>query len=119
MEHGCCLLNIALADVREGQIPQDDGLGLVTALEAACGALQDRPCLGAVTEGKIARALYPSEAVGGQEAWAGSVVCMAWRCASAAPRAAAQYLGSASIASPSANCPKCVTAPAADLLTVA
>ena len=26
VEHGCCLLDVALADVREGQVPQDDGL---------------------------------------------------------------------------------------------
>jgi hypothetical protein len=45
VEHGCGLLNVALADVREGQIPEDDRLGLVTTLEAAGGALQDRPCL--------------------------------------------------------------------------
>jgi hypothetical protein len=68
VEHGCGLLNVALADVREGQIPQDDRLGLVTALEAACGALQNRPCLRAVAKGEIAGALDPSEPVGGEEA---------------------------------------------------
>src|SRR5829696_6882331 len=66
MEHGCCLFDVALADVREGQIPQDDRLRLVTTLEAACSALQDRLCLRAITEGEIARALYPSEPVGGE-----------------------------------------------------
>ena len=71
VEHGCCLVDVALADVREGQISQDDRLGLVTTLEAACGALQDRLCLGAVTEGEIAGALDPSKAVGGQEAMGG------------------------------------------------
>src|SRR5688572_16216221 len=68
VEHGCCLFDVALADVREGQISQNDRLGLMTTLEAACGALQDRSCLGAVTEGEIAGALYASEAVGGEEA---------------------------------------------------
>ena len=41
VEHGGGLVEVVLADVREGQIPQNDCLGLVTALEAACGALQD------------------------------------------------------------------------------
>ena len=71
VEHGCCLFDVALADVREGQIPEDDRLGLVTTLEAACGALQDRPCLGAVAEGEIAGALNPSEPVGGEKAMGG------------------------------------------------
>ena len=66
VEHGCCLVDVALADMREGQISEDYGLRLVTTLEAACGALQDRPCLGAVAKGEIAGALYPSEAVGGE-----------------------------------------------------
>src|SRR5512133_2850100 len=64
MKHGCGLLDVALTDVSEGQIPQDDRLRLVTALEAACGALQDRAGLRAVTEGEIAGALNPSEPVG-------------------------------------------------------
>jgi hypothetical protein len=34
VEHGCCLLDVALVDVGEGQVSQDDCLGLVTALEA-------------------------------------------------------------------------------------
>jgi hypothetical protein len=71
VEHGCGLVDIALADMGKGQIPQDDRLGLVTTLEAAGGALQDRPCLGAVTEGEIAGALNPSEAVGGEKAVGG------------------------------------------------
>ena len=66
VEHGCCLVDVALADVREGQVPEDDRLGLVTTLEAARGALQDRPRLRAVAKGEIAGALYPSEAVGGE-----------------------------------------------------
>jgi hypothetical protein len=44
VEHGCCLVDIALADIREGQVPEDDRLRLVTTLEAPCGALQDRLC---------------------------------------------------------------------------
>jgi hypothetical protein len=67
VEHGCRLVDVALADVREGQIPKDDRLGLVTTMEAACGALQDRPRLGAVAKGEIARALNPSEPVGGEK----------------------------------------------------
>jgi hypothetical protein len=38
VEHGCGLFDVALADVGEGQIPQDDRLGLVSTLEAAGGA---------------------------------------------------------------------------------
>jgi hypothetical protein len=78
VEHGCCLFDVALADVSEGQVPENDCLRLVTALKAACGALQDRPCLGAVAEGEIAGALYPSEAVGGEEAvgGVGSLHCL-------------------------------------------
>jgi hypothetical protein len=45
VEHGCGLLDIALTDMGDGQIPQDDRLGLVTTPEATCGALQDRPCV--------------------------------------------------------------------------
>jgi hypothetical protein len=71
MKHGCGLLDVALTDVSEGQIPQDDRLRLVTALEAACGALQDRAGLLAVTEGEIAGALNPSEPVGREKAVGG------------------------------------------------
>ena len=71
VEHGCGLVDVALADVREGKIPENDCLRLVTALKAACGALQDRPGLGAVAEGEIAGALYPSQAVGREEAVGG------------------------------------------------
>jgi hypothetical protein len=53
MQRGCGLFDVALADMGEGQIPQDDRLRLVTTLEAACRALQDRARLGAVTEGEI------------------------------------------------------------------
>src|SRR4029453_16629618 len=53
MEHGCGLVDVALADMGKGQVPEDDCLGLVTTLEAAGGALQDRPGLGAVTESEI------------------------------------------------------------------
>ena len=66
VEHGCGLFDLVLVNVGEGQIPEDDRLRLVTALEAACGALQNGPCLGAVAKGEIAGALYPSEAVGGE-----------------------------------------------------
>jgi hypothetical protein len=38
VEHSCCLFDVALADVCEGQIPKDDRLGLVPTLEAAGGA---------------------------------------------------------------------------------
>jgi hypothetical protein len=61
------LVDVALTDVGEGQIPEDDRLGLVTTLEAAGGALQDRPGLRAVPEGEIAGALNPSEPVGGEK----------------------------------------------------
>ena len=71
VEHSCCLFDVALADVREGQVPEDDRLRLVPTMEAPCGALQDRLCLGAVAQGEIAGALDPSEAVGGQEAMRG------------------------------------------------
>ena len=71
VEHGCCLVHVALAEVREGQIPEDDGLRLVTTVEAARGALQDRSCLRAVAKCEIAGALYPSEPVGGEEAMGG------------------------------------------------
>jgi hypothetical protein len=67
VEHGCGLVDVALADVRKGQIPEDDRLGLVTTPEAACGALQHRPCLRAVPKGEIAGALHPSEPVGGEK----------------------------------------------------
>jgi hypothetical protein len=73
VEHGCGLLDVALADVGEGQIPENDRLRLVTTLEAAGGALQDRPGLRAVTEGEIAGALDPSEPVGGEKAVGGIV----------------------------------------------
>jgi hypothetical protein len=46
-------------------------------MEAPCGVLQDRPCLGAVAQGEMAGTLYPSEAVGGQEAMGGAVVRIA------------------------------------------
>jgi hypothetical protein len=59
------LFDLALVDVRKGQVPKDDRLRLVPTLEATCGALQVRPGLRAVAEGKVAGALYPSEAVGG------------------------------------------------------
>jgi hypothetical protein len=98
VEDGCGLVDVALADVGEGQIPENDCLRLVTALEAAAGTVQDGPCLSAVAEGEIAGALDPSEAVGGEEAVGGSVACMAWRWASAAPRAASQSLRVLSIA---------------------
>jgi hypothetical protein len=71
VEHSCCLFDVALADVCEGQIPKDDRLRLVTTMEAAGGALQDRPRLGAVAKGEIAGALNPSEAVGGEKAVGG------------------------------------------------
>ena len=71
VEHGCGLVDVASVDVREGQIPQDDRLGLVPALEAAGGALQDRAGLRAVTEGEIAGALNPSEPVGREKAMGG------------------------------------------------
>jgi hypothetical protein len=71
VEHGCCLFDIALANVRKGQIPEDDRLRLVTTLEAPCGALQDRPCLDVVARGEIAGASYPSEVVGGEGQSAG------------------------------------------------
>ena len=45
VEHCSGLFDVVLADVREGQVPEDDRLGLVTTMEAACGALQDRPAL--------------------------------------------------------------------------
>jgi hypothetical protein len=35
VEDGCCLFDLALVDVREGQVPEDDRLGLVTILVAA------------------------------------------------------------------------------------
>jgi hypothetical protein len=34
MKHGCGLLDVALADMGEGEIPHDDRLGLVPNLEA-------------------------------------------------------------------------------------
>jgi len=67
VEHGCRLVDVALADMGEGQIPQDDRFRLVATLEAAGGVLQDRPCLGVVTEYQIAGALNPSEPVGGEK----------------------------------------------------
>ena len=71
VEHGCGLFDVVLVDVGEGQIPEDDRLGLVTAPEAAGGALQDRARLRAVTEGEITGALNPSETVGGEKAVGG------------------------------------------------
>jgi hypothetical protein len=71
VKHDCCPFDIALADMREGQIPQDDRLRLVTTVEATGGAFKDRPRLRAVTEGEIAGALYPSEPVGGEQAMGG------------------------------------------------
>ena len=71
VEHGRCLLDVALADVREGQIPQDDRLRLMTTLEAARGALQDGLRLGAITEGEIVGTLNPSEPVSGEKAMGG------------------------------------------------
>jgi hypothetical protein len=68
---GSCPFDIALADMRVGQIPEDDCLGLVTTVEATGGALQDRACRRAVTEGEIAGALNPSEPVVGQQAMGG------------------------------------------------
>jgi hypothetical protein len=53
VERRCCLFDIALTDMREGQIPKDDRLRLVTTMEAACGALEDRPCLCAFAKGEI------------------------------------------------------------------
>jgi len=64
VEHGCGLVDVALAGMGKGQITEDDRLGLVTTLKAACGALQDRACLRAVTEGEVAGALNSSEPVG-------------------------------------------------------
>jgi hypothetical protein len=66
VEHHCGLFDIALADVRKGQVPEDYRLRLVATPEAAGSALKDRPCLRAVAKGEIAGALYPSEAVGGK-----------------------------------------------------
>jgi hypothetical protein len=71
VKHGCRLLDVALADVGEGQIPEDDRLRFMTTLEAARGALQDGLRLGAITEGEIAGALNPSEPVGGEKAMGG------------------------------------------------
>jgi hypothetical protein len=51
VEDGCCLFDVMLTEVREGQVPEDDGLRLVTTLKAAGSALQDRSCLGAVAKG--------------------------------------------------------------------
>ena len=81
MQHGCCLVDITLADVHEGQVPEDDRLRLVTTLEAARSALQDQPRLRTVAKGEIAGALYPSEAVGGEEALGGisSLHCLKMR----------------------------------------
>ena len=81
VEHGCCLLDVTLTDVHEGQVPEDDRLRLVTPVEATRGVLEDRPRLGAVAEGEIAGALYPSEAVGGEEALGGisSLHCLKMR----------------------------------------
>ena len=42
VEHSCRLFDVALMDVREGQIPQDDRLRLVTALEPTRSPRQDR-----------------------------------------------------------------------------
>src|SRR4029450_14038675 len=71
VEHGCGLFDVVLVDVGEGQIPEDDRLRLVTTLEAACGALQNGPCLGAVTQGEVEGALDPSEPVGREKAIGG------------------------------------------------
>ena len=71
VEHSCRLFDVALMDVREGQISQDDRLRLVTALEPTRSPFQDRSRLRAVTKGEITGALYPSKAVGGEEAMGG------------------------------------------------
>jgi hypothetical protein len=39
VEHGCGLFDLALVDVREGQVPEDDRLRLVPTLVAARCAL--------------------------------------------------------------------------------
>ena len=81
VEHGCCLFDVALADVGEGQVPEDDCLRLVATLEATRGVLQDRPRLRAVAEGETAGALNPAEPVGGEEAMGGisSLHCLKMR----------------------------------------
>jgi hypothetical protein len=48
VEHGRRVLHVALAKVRKGQVPQDDRLGVVPSVQAACGALQDRSRVRAV-----------------------------------------------------------------------
>src|SRR6266487_5043312 len=55
-------------DVREGQVPKNDRLRLVTTLQPARGALQDRPRLRTVAKSEIAGASHPSEPVRGEEA---------------------------------------------------
>src|SRR6266536_1516952 len=68
VEHRYCMVNVALADVREGQVPKNDRLRLVTTLQPARGALQDRPRLRIVAKSEIAGASHPSEPVRGEEA---------------------------------------------------
>src|SRR6266542_4453712 len=68
VEHCACLVNHALADVREGQVPENDRLRLVTTLQSVRGALQDRPRLCTVAKSEIAGASDPSEPVIGEEA---------------------------------------------------
>jgi hypothetical protein len=71
VKHGCCLLDVTLTDMREGQVPKDDRLRLVPTLEAACSPFQNRLILRAVAKGEIAGALNPSEPVVGEKAMGG------------------------------------------------
>src|SRR6266542_4474319 len=64
VEHCDCLVNVALPDVREDQVREDDCLRLVTNLEVAGGGLQDRCRLPTVAKREIAGASDPTERVG-------------------------------------------------------
>jgi hypothetical protein len=42
VEHGRGVLHVALADMSQSEVREDDRLGLVPTVQAACGAIQDR-----------------------------------------------------------------------------
>jgi hypothetical protein len=66
VEHGCCLVDITLADVRDGWVPEDDRLDGVAPVGAACGVLQDRPALALSPRVRSQEPCIPSEVVGGE-----------------------------------------------------
>jgi hypothetical protein len=68
VEHRDCLVNVALAEVREGEVSEDDRLGLVTTVQPARGALKDRLCLRTIAKREVAGASDSSEPVGGEVA---------------------------------------------------